>query len=69
MALAQVVYQISTDAGFASQLRSNPESALEKKGWSLSKEEIAFLVSALTRKTDDGRETSPIDKPEARNWW
>lgn len=68
MALAQVVYQISTDASFASQLRNNPEKALEKKGWSLSKEEIAFLVSALTRKAD-GQEMRPIDKPEAKWSW
>ena len=69
MALAQVVYQISTDASFASQLRSNPESALENKGWSLSKEEIAFLVSALTRKAD-GQDRRPIDQPEAKwRWW
>ena len=68
MALAQVVYQISTDASFATQLRSNPESALEKKGWSLSKEEIAFLVTALTRKAD-GQERRPIDKPEAKWRW
>ena len=68
MALAQVVYQISTDADFATQLRSNPESALKKQGWSLSKEEIAFLVSALTRKVD-GQERRPIDKPDARWSW
>lgn len=51
MALAQVVYQISTDANFASRMRSNPESALEERGWSLSKEEIDFLLSALTNRT------------------
>jgi len=68
MALAQVVYQISTDADFATQLRSNPESALEKQGWSLTKEEIAFLVSALTRKVDR-QEKRPIDKPDARWSW
>jgi hypothetical protein len=68
MALAQVVYQISTDAEFASQLRSNPETTLEKKGWSLSKEEIAFLVSALSRKVD-GQDNRPIDKPDAKWFW
>jgi hypothetical protein len=68
MALAQVVYQISTDADFASQLRSNPERTLQKKGWSLSKEEIAFLVSALTRKAD-GHDSLPIDKPDAKWHW
>jgi hypothetical protein len=47
MALAQVVYQISTDKNFASQLQTDPEQALSTHGWSLSKEEIAFLLSTL----------------------
>lgn len=47
MALAQVVYQISTDKDFASRMQTNPQAALQERGWSLSKEEIAFLLSAL----------------------
>lgn len=47
MALAQVVYQISTDKDFASQLQTDPQRALTARGWSLSKEEIAFLLSTL----------------------
>lgn len=50
MALAQVVYQISTDKDFATRMQLNPQAALQERGWSLSKEEIAFLLTAL-RKT------------------
>lgn len=50
MALAQVVYQISTDADFAARVRSDPEGALKEKGWHLSKEELSFLIASLTRK-------------------
>jgi hypothetical protein len=52
MALAQVVYQISTDKDFATRMQSNPQAALQERGWSLSKEEIAFLLSALRKTTD-----------------
>jgi hypothetical protein len=52
MALAQVVYQISTDKDFASRMESNPQAALTERGWSLSKEEIAFLLSTLKKTTD-----------------
>jgi hypothetical protein len=67
MALAQVVYQISTDANFASRMRSDPERALEERGWSLSKEELAFLWSALTKK-GTGKEILSLarTKPTAR---
>jgi hypothetical protein len=50
MALAQVVYQLSTDADFAARMRSDPESALQERGWRLSKEEIQFLMASLTKK-------------------
>ena len=49
MTLAQVVYQISTDADFAAQMRVNPEAALAEKGLKLSKEEQAFLSKGLSR--------------------
>lgn len=49
MALAQVVYQISTDKDFATRMQSNPQAALQERGWSLSKEEIAFLLSTLKK--------------------
>ena len=46
MTLAQVVYQMSNDTDFLSQLLDNPESALKKKGFELSQEELAFLLTA-----------------------
>jgi hypothetical protein len=69
MALAQVVYQISTDKDFASRMQSDPQSALDARGWSLSKEEIAFLLSTLRRNTDQ-TEIRQIVKPLlAAKWW
>lgn len=53
MALAQVVYHISRDADFAAHMRTDPESTLAAKGWSLTKEELAFLMSVLKRETFD----------------
>lgn len=49
MTLAQVVYQMSNDRDFAAELFANPEVALAKRGWELSKEEIAFLLTAQRR--------------------
>jgi hypothetical protein len=49
MTLAQVVYQYSTDAGFASQMRSDPLAALKERGWRLSAEEIELLLSQIIR--------------------
>ena len=45
MTLAQVVYNMSKDRDFASQLQSNPETTLATRGYNLSKEELAFLLS------------------------
>ena len=63
MALAQVVYQISTDKDFASRMLSDPQSALDEQGWFLSKEEIAFLLSTLrsnTERTEIRRIVKPL---------
>lgn len=62
MALAQVVYQISTDKDFAFQLQSDPQQALSAHGWSLSKEEIAFLLSTLrgSERTEIRRIVKPL---------
>jgi len=68
MALAQVVYQISTDKDFASQLQTDPQSALTARGWSLSKEEIAFLLSTL-RGTAERTEIRRIVKPLLAYGW
>jgi hypothetical protein len=70
MALAQVVYQISTDKDFASRMQSDPQGALNARGWSLSKEEVAFLLSTLRRNTE-GTEIRRIVKPLLYwpRWW
>ena len=70
MALAQVVYQISTDKDFASRMQSDPQSALDAQGWSLSKEEIAFLLSTL-RNSTEGTEIRRIVSPllSGRSWF
>ncbi len=47
MSLAQVVYNISTDAEFAAQWSEDPEAALAGKGFQLSREELNFLKSGL----------------------
>jgi hypothetical protein len=49
MTLAQVVYKMSTDDEFASELFSNPEDTLEERGLEISKEELAFLLSTRSR--------------------
>ena len=49
MTLAQVVYQMSNDSDFASELYSNPESALAQRGLKISNEELAFLLTARNR--------------------
>jgi hypothetical protein len=48
MALAQVVYTISTDADFAARMRSDPRSALEERGLRLGTDELALLLNAIT---------------------
>ena len=47
MELAHVVYRVSTDADYAAQFQSDPETTLEKLGLSLSKDEIASLLAVL----------------------
>lgn len=49
MTLAQVVYNMSTDRDFAAQLFSDPDGTLAKKGFKLSREELAFLLNARVR--------------------
>ena len=58
MSLAQVVYRISTDSDFAARIRSDPESALAEKGFSLSKEQQAFLAKGLVRGSQAGNKIS-----------
>jgi hypothetical protein len=47
MELAHVVYRVSTDADYAQQFQSDPESTLEKLGLKLSKDELASLLAVL----------------------
>jgi uncharacterized membrane protein len=49
MTLAQVVYSLSKDSDFAARMHTDPEAALAEKGYTLSKEEQAFLAKGLTR--------------------
>jgi hypothetical protein len=53
MTLAQVVYNISTDAEFASQWKSDPEAALANRGLMLSQQEMAFLSRGLKRHSQE----------------
>ena len=68
MALAQVVYQISTDKDFAVRLQTDPEHALGERGWSLSKEEVAFLLSTLRRNTEQTEIRRLVKPLLARGW-
>lgn len=68
MALAQVVYRISTDADFAAQMRNDPEGALEERGWRLSKEELSFLLAGLFRKSLNEDLTS-LRVVKGYRWW
>jgi hypothetical protein len=68
MALAQVVYHISRDADFATRMRSDPESTLAAKGWRLTKEELAFLMTVLKRETFDKVDVEHLAKAVATPW-
>ena len=68
MALAQVVYRISTDADFAALMRTDPEGALEERGWRLSKEELSFLLAGLFRKSQNEDQVS-LKVAKAFRWW
>ncbi len=68
MALAQVVYRISTDADFAALMRTDPEGTLEERGWRLSKEELSFLVAGLFRKSQSDDLVS-LKVAKALRWW
>ncbi len=68
MALAHVVYQISTDKDFAVRMQSDPVGALGERGWSLSKGEIAFLLSTLKRNTEQTEIRRLVKPLLARNW-
>jgi hypothetical protein len=68
MTLAQVVYQMSNDTDFLSQLLDNPESALKKKGFELSQEELAFLLTAHNRAGQDKMRIVNVADYTAARW-
>jgi hypothetical protein len=68
MTLAQVVYQMSTDTDFASQLFSSPESALSKRGLRLSKEELAFILTAPTRGEQEKMRIVALAEKKSAGW-
>ena len=53
MELAHVVYRISTDEKYAAQFHSNPEESVEKLGLKLSNNELAALLSVLSRSPEE----------------
>lgn len=68
MTLAQVVHQMSTDADFASQLYSNPEAALSKRGLKISNEELAFLLSSRHRVEQEKLDIVSLSNVTNGNW-
>ncbi len=69
MTLAQVVYNMSSDGDFASQFLANPESTLKKRGFKLSKEELAFLLTAHRRSQQEKVGLEDLSILWARNWF
>ena len=68
MTLAQVVYQMSNDPDFAAQLLASPEATLAKYGLRLSKEEIAFLLTAHRREDQTRTRIAALAQTHASNW-
>lgn len=67
MTLAQVVFQMSNDSDFATQLFSSPESTLANRGLRLSKEELAFLLTTR-HKNDDFTRIVALADTRAGTW-
>jgi len=68
MTLAQVVYQMSTDTDFASKLFSSPESTLATHDLKLSKEELAFILSAHRRGEQEKMRIISLAKVQRAGW-
>ncbi len=68
MTLAQVVYQMSTDTDFASQFFSAPESTLATRGIKLSKEELAFILTAHRRGDEEKMRIVALADVKAGGW-
>jgi hypothetical protein len=68
MTLAQVVYNMSTDRDFASELLSNPELTLANRGLQLSQEELNFLLAAEKRENDKLTRILALAEEKSRGW-
>ncbi len=68
MTLAQVVYKMSTDRDFASQLFSAPELTLDRRGFQLSREELAFILTAHRRGDEEKTRIVSLAKTKAGGW-
>ena len=68
MTLAQVVYNMSTDRDFASELISNPELTLANRGLQLSQEELNFLLTAEKRENDQLTSILALAEEKSRGW-
>ena len=68
MTLAQVVYQMSTDTDFASQFFSAPETTLDRRGFKLSKEELAFILTAHRRGEQEKLRIVSLAERQAKGW-
>lgn len=68
MTLAQVVYQMSTDKDFASNLFSSPESTLATRGLKLSKEELAFILTAHRRGEQEKMRIVSLAEKQRAGW-
>jgi hypothetical protein len=69
MTLAQVVYQMSSDTEFASELYSNPEAALAKRGLKISNQEINFLLSARHRVEEHKLDVVSLTDAPTAKWY
>ena len=68
MTLAQVVYNMSSDQDFAAQFLANPEATLRKRGFKLSKEELAFLLTAHMRSQQEKIKLEDLSISLATAW-
>ena len=68
MTLAQVVYNMSSDQDFAAQFLANPEATLRKRGFKLSKEELAFLLTAHRRSQQEKIKLEDLSISLAATW-
>ena len=70
MSLAQVAYNISTDADFAAEWKADPRTALAGKGLQLSQEEFNFLAAGLRKGFHhEGRRVSLSELVLAASSW